>query len=70
MMRQVGSPFGVGDAIDAYLAHYNDSEHIAWYAGAGLKDCIDHPSVPKEEHNCTQHGKHRGWFCAARWVAS
>src|SRR6267154_1609760 len=41
-------PFGTGDAIDAYLAHYNDSEHIAWYAGAGLKDCIDHLSSQKK----------------------
>ncbi len=41
-------PFGPGDAIDAYLAHYNDSEHIAWYAGAGLKDCVDHLSFQKK----------------------
>jgi hypothetical protein len=31
----------VGQAIDAYLAKYNDSEHIAWLTGSLFKDYVD-----------------------------
>jgi hypothetical protein len=42
-----------GEAIDAYLAKYNDSEHNAWLAGEDLKNFVN--TVPKSKKNITAH---------------
>jgi alpha-tubulin suppressor-like RCC1 family protein len=31
---------GVGQAVNAFLSRYDDSEHNAWYAGAGLQGVV------------------------------
>jgi pimeloyl-ACP methyl ester carboxylesterase len=42
-----------GSAIDAYLAHYNDSEYTAWHAAAALKNFVDELSF--ENKNLAAH---------------
>jgi alpha-tubulin suppressor-like RCC1 family protein len=46
-------PFQIGDAIDAYLSHYNDSEYVAWQSGAALKQFVD--QLPFETKNIIAH---------------
>ena len=43
----------LGEPIDAYLAHYNDSEHNAWLAGQSLKNFVN--SIPKSNKNIAAH---------------
>jgi hypothetical protein len=42
-----------GEVIDAYLAHYNDSEYIAWQSGEALKNFVN--SLPFERKNIAAH---------------
>ncbi|MEY2562295.1 MAG: hypothetical protein QOH88_488 [Verrucomicrobiota bacterium] len=44
---------GIGQTLDAYLAHYNDSEHEAWLAGEGLKNFVT--SLPGTSKNVIAH---------------
>jgi esterase/lipase superfamily enzyme len=45
-------PLG-GGAIDAYLAHYNDSEYTAWHTAAALKNFVNGLSF--ENKNLAAH---------------
>jgi hypothetical protein len=45
----------VGQAIDAYLAKFNDSEHNAWLAGASLKDFIERMLPAEYAKNVVGH---------------